>query len=305
MKTNNAIIKVLSIFSASLIFMLPTFAVESQKTMTIQRVADGSVIIDAVKDDIYNVATEQDMSEQNLTYFSSSPEDTTGKFITVYDSNYIYLYAEVSDSDIDYSNADSSQTWNRESIGVMLDFSYNRSENYEYSYADNGDLVCYINLSGDGVLATYHMYASDAKTGLFDKISYKTISDDGKGKIIYEIAMPFPSEVKVAEKLKFGMEVLATNAEGGTRVGVISWSPDGSEMWHYSDVCGTALLGAPVTAETVAETAAETAAPDTAAPVVAETAAAAPQTGSNATIAVAVMAIAASAAIYAIRKKQA
>ncbi len=214
------------------------------KTVTVPRISGGAVTVDGERDALYDLCEPQAMTEQNLDYFSGSFEDSTGTFWALYDNGYIYLYVDIADEDIDYSNENPEQTWNRESIGVMFDFSYNRTPQYEYSYAGNGDKVCYINLSGDGVMVTYHMYDKDQNNGLFDQIEFKTVSpESGAGHILYEIACPIPEEIDVEEGGKFGLEVIATEALGGTRQGCVSWSPEGSEMWHYSDVLGTAIWG--------------------------------------------------------------
>lgn len=300
--------RVLSILAtvlfASLLLSTSVGAAESTKVMNVPRVPDGLIVIDAEKDDLYSHAEEQQLVEQNFEYFPMSPGNTNGVFYTLYDSNYIYLYVDVTDPDIDYSHATPEETWNRESIGVILDFSYIREEAYEYSYANSGDLICYINLSGDGTMVTYHMYATDADTGLYDKIKFATVADTGNGHILYELAMPIPEQVDVSEGLKFGFEITACNAELGSRVGVVTWSPEGSEMWHYTDVCGTAIFGAAVVVETPEpETEAE---PKTAAEAPVETVDTppSPATG-NITIAISIIAAASAStlAYFAAKKK--
>lgn len=268
-------------------------AEESKKTVTIPRVTDGVIRIDAQLDDAYGDCEAQAMTEQNLDYFENNPSDSTGVFYAVYDSSYVYIYVDVTDANIDYSHEDPEQTWNRESIGVMFDFSYIRTPEYEYSYADNGDLICYANLSGDDVLVTYHMYADDGP--YFEKIQHSTISEKG-GHIYYEIAMPIPSEVTIEEGGKFGLEVIACNAADGSRAGVVSWSPEGSEMWHYTDVCGTAVWGTySFEEEAAAAPAAEAPASDAAPAADAVPAAAAPAPAAEAAPAPAAAPVAAAA----------
>ncbi len=247
-------------------------AAESTKTLTIPRVPDGSINFadKTAMDEAYNLCEAQEMVEQNLAYFSSNPENSTGTFWALYDSEYIYVYVEVKDEVIDYTHEDPYQTWNRESVGVMLDFDYIREEAYEYNYAENGDNVAYLNFAGDFVAVTYHIYAqdladSDPNKGLYDLLQLQSVSDTGDGRILYEMALPFPDDFDVEEGAKFGFEVIATNAQDGSRQGVVSWSPEGSEMWHYTDVCGTAILGAAPAEEAPAdEPAADTTAPVTA-----------------------------------------
>ena len=226
-------------------------AVESTKTVTVPRVPDGTINYadGATLDEAYLLCEEQAIAEQNLEYFSSSPENSHGRFWAVYDSEYLYVYVEMTDEVIDYSHEDPNQTWNRESVGVMMDFDYIREEAYEYKYADNGDRVAYLNFAGDFVAVTYHIYANDLAEddpyyGLYDMLKLQSVADTGDGRILYEMALPFPDDFKPEEGAKFGFEICAPNAEDGTRQGCPSWSPEGSEMWHYTDVCGTAILGA-------------------------------------------------------------
>ena len=249
-------------------------AVESTKTLTIPRVPDGTIKFadNATMDEGYTLCPVQDIVEQNLDYFPNNPQNSTGKFWACYDSEYLYVYVEVKDDVIDYSHEDPYQTWNRESVGVMLDFDYIREEAYEYNYATNGDRVAYLNFAGDFVAQTYHIYASDLADGdeykeLNGLLKLQSVKDTGDGRILYEMALPFPDDVKVEEGTKFGFEILATNAENGGRQGCISWSPEGSEMWHYTDVCGTAILGAAPAVEAPADDAVEAPADGTEAPV--------------------------------------
>ena len=226
-------------------------AVESTKTITIPRVPDGTINYadGASLDEAYLLCEEQAMVEQNLDDWTDSPENSTGKFWAVYDSEYLYVYVEVTDAVIDYSHEDPEETWNRESVGIMIDFDYNRTEEYEYSYEDNGDRVAYLNFAGDFVAVTYHIYANDLEEsdpyyGLYDMLKLQSVSDTGDGRILYEVALPFPDDFKPEEGAKFGFEIGAQNAEDGGRVGVVSWSPNGHQMYKYTDVCGTVVLGA-------------------------------------------------------------
>lgn len=229
-------------------------ATESTNVLEIPYVADGTITIDGKMDDAYALCAVQNIAEQDLYYLPDNPQNASGQFWACYDSSYLYLFVEVADANIDYSNTDTSAVTSREAIGIMLDFDYNRSENYAYSYANNKDRVGYLNLSGDGYTVSYHIYASDLDGadpyyGLYDLITFDTVSDTKDGRILYEVALPFPEDMTLDAGTKFGMEILVNNAEGGARVGEATWSAGGYEMWQWSDVCGTAILGAPVVAE--------------------------------------------------------
>lgn len=231
---------VLSAFSSTV------FAQESEKSMTIPKVKDGAITVDAQKDEIYDNCEPQVIGEHNLGTFPDSPQNTSGEFYMVYDSEYIYLYVNVIDKGaVDYSNPYKEEIWNRDSIGVILDFSFNREFEYEYSYEKNGDKVCYVELSGDDYLVTNHMYAEDADTNLYEKIMRATMKHAvvmGVGNVAYEIAMPIPEGIELNSKTKVGFEISIQDAFEGTGVGVTSWSPNGALMYKWSDVCGRLMF---------------------------------------------------------------
>lgn len=303
---------------------------DSETTMTIPRVPDGSITIDGVMDEIYTKCENQLVEEYDFVNFSANPCSVTGNFYACYDSNYFYFFVDALDEfDIDYTNEDLSNPALRDCLGLMLDFDYNRSDKYAYSYADNQDRVGYINLGGDGVYATYHIYANDLPANdkysdLHDKIQFSTIPELNGEHIIYELALPIPADQDLSVGNKIGLGVLLNDAEFSLRVGQTLWAPESGDMWRWSDTCGTAVLGelvevavteteAPVTEteatveETVAET--EETVEETEAPVVeteetvedvVETEA--PQTFDAGVVAAAVAAV--SAAGFAVAKKK-
>lgn len=222
---------------------------DSQTSMIVPRVADGSITIDGVKDEIYSQCDTQAIAIQDLANFSANPEKHTGNFWACYDSNYFYMFVEATDKgEIDYTSEDTSNVVLREAVGIMLDFDYNRANEYAYSYADNKDRVGYINLSGDAYDATYHIYANnleetDTYHDLYSKIEFLTIPETDDGHIIYELALPIPADQDLTVGTKIGLGVLVNDAAGGERVGQALWSPEGGDMWRWSDACGTAVLG--------------------------------------------------------------
>ncbi len=201
---------------------------------------DGTAItVDGVKDAAYDECTKQSITDQNLGRFPDSPQNTTGEFWLTYDEDFIYLYVDITDPVIDYSHPNNYETWNRDSIGIILDFDYIRTADYYYDGTEN---ICYINLSGDNVLATYHKYGKQHYAEAFEKIETATVSNNGNGHILYEVAMPYPMGVDVSVGTNIGFEVCAIDSVDGGRVGHISWSEDGSFMDVRTDVLGTLIL---------------------------------------------------------------
>lgn len=209
----------------------------SNKSVVVPYLENASITIDAQKDASYSAP--QLLEEQNLSRFPNSPKDSKGSFCVAFDKNYIYLYVDIEDKNIDYSHGDPSHTWERESIGVILDFDYIRKANYKYNGSEN---ICYVNLSGDNILVTYHKYDKSKYNSTYSKIKKSTISNKN-GHIIYELALPYPSNYQVQGGKRIGFEVSAINAKGGRRVGHLSWSENGSYMDERLDVIGTAILG--------------------------------------------------------------
>lgn len=237
---------VLSLLILVSLFILPATATDEEiegKLIYISKVDKGAIIVDATKDALYGA--EQELVEQNLHAFSSSLMNSVGKFCAAYDDNYIYIYINIEDRDIDYSNPEPEKTWLRESVGIIFDFDYRRS--YESKYENPAFNVCYINLSGDGHVVTYHKYEKEHVNGLYERIETKTVKQTNDGHILYELALPIPENVSRDSGTKFGFEICAPDASNGTRVGCLSWSEFGYDMYQFTDVCGTAIFGeAPV-----------------------------------------------------------
>lgn len=248
---------------------------ESTESVTVPYTGD-SITVDAVKDAAYAACTELLMDEQNLeSGFANSPQNTTGKAWVVWDGGYLYLYAEITDPNIDYSyDTDdiNNYTWMKDMIGIMLDLDYNRTVDYEYSYENNGDHIIYLNGTCDGGLQGWHMTANG--TELYKLVKFISKIDTANGVISYEMAIPLETgEVAVNAGMKIGMEITAIDAQNAERLGQLSWSPYGAEMYHYTHVCGTAILSekpAAAAPETEAP-AIDTAAQNTDAPAAAQT----------------------------------
>ncbi|MBO5649748.1 MAG: hypothetical protein J6S76_07535, partial [Clostridia bacterium] len=221
-------------------------ATPSTKTMTIPGVANGSInVTDTVADAGYADGAVMNIDIHQFHHYGAHPANATGKAWVVYDAEYVYAYVEITDAAIDYSNADTSAVWERDSVGIMLDFDYNRAPDTKYGDNPNNK-VGYLNLSGDGHYVSYHIYNGDARpeyASTAEKVTYSSIANDN-GVIKYEFALPFPPEFNAVEGAKFGFEIMINNAEDGARAGTTCWSEDGNNMWRYSDCIGTATLGA-------------------------------------------------------------
>ncbi|MBO5649747.1 MAG: hypothetical protein J6S76_07530 [Clostridia bacterium] len=221
-----------------------TNAILSDKTATAPGVANGSInVADGTTLDAGYGTTSIPLVEFN-DQRGYSDHETYGKFWTAFDADYLYVYVEVTDPDIDYSGA---QDHMKDSVAILIDFDYNRTENYPYGDNPN-NRVGYLNLTGQGSYVSYHIYNGEARPEYADlaaMVKYSAVADTGDGRILYEFALPFPDDFEVVEGAKFGLEVQINACGDQQRLGMTTWSYDGSNNWRWSDCAGTMILGAP------------------------------------------------------------
>ena len=233
----------------------PAFALteldESPVQVGIVKVAAGSVVIDGKKDAAYDATSAIFVNEQNLSSWDESPCDTNANMWVIWDGAYIYIYAECNDAEIwtDHEG-DAGSIWSGDHLGIMFDFDYNRTIEYGYDYDDNGDNVVYINIAADGdsnFFTGYHLVQEGMP--LYNLTQTKAIIDSDAGKIYYEAQLPVPATlVEVKDGMKVGFEVGFTNASAagdngnGGRVGNVTISPFGSQMYRWTHPIATATL---------------------------------------------------------------
>ncbi len=240
----------------ALALAVPAFALteldESPVQVGIAKVAAGSVVIDGVKDAAYDVTNPIFVNEQNLDSWDESPANTNANMWVVWDGAYIYIYAVCNDNEIwiGHDGTDTGDYWNGDHLGIMFDFDYNRTIEYEYSYDDNGDNVVYVNIPATGDVNDFHGYHLNQEgMPYYSSVQTKAIIDADAGTITYEAQLPCPvTMVEISDGMKVGFEVGFTNGsiEGddgeGDRVGNVTLSPFGSKMYKWTHVCSTATL---------------------------------------------------------------
>ena len=234
----------------------PAFALteldESPVQVGIVKVPAGSVVIDGKKDAAYDATSAIFVNEQNLDSWDESPADTNANMWVIWDGAYIYIYAECTDDEIwvGHDGSDPGDYYDGDHLGIMFDFDYNRTIEYEYSYDDNGDNVVYINITAVGDVNDFCGYHLDQEgMPLYNLTQTKAIIDSDASKIYYEAQLPVPATlVEVKDGMKVGFEVGFTNGsiEGdggeGDRVGNVTISPFGSKMYKWTHCIATATL---------------------------------------------------------------
>ena len=185
------------------------------------------IVVDGEMDEQYElVGTKISLDEFNLYYWGVEPQNQSAEVYMTYDKDYLYLYVEVEDDNIDYSGG---PVWEKDSLGVILDFGYNRKkESYK---TVGGDQIGYVNIACDESYEYYMVYLAKYYS---DKIAYRSKILNGKYTI--EMQLPFLVEFK-GEKV--GFEVINCDSQNGGRVGVRTWNIDGYEMHEYTHCTGT------------------------------------------------------------------
>ncbi len=240
-----AVAMVLSLCVAS---FAHTAAEPSDKTVGIRKVTPGSIVIDGEKDDVYGVEPTIKCEEQNLEDWTDSPCSTYGNAWIVWDGAFVYFYAECYDDEPYYLHEDTESTWLRDSSAYMIDWDYNRTPEYAYSYDENGDNVCYVNLAGDGFLIGYHLI--DPSMPLYSQVQVETKDGTDTGVIVYELCIPAPvTTMDIKDGMVVGLEVQFINCSASAekpdedpRVGAVTWSEHGNDMYRWTHCLGTATL---------------------------------------------------------------
>lgn len=182
--------------------------------------------IDGQKDKLYDkVGTKITLDEFNLEYWEEKPRNKSAEIYLTYDKDYLYLYTEVIDDEID---ATGDEVWKKDSLGVILDFDYTR-EKVEYQ----GKGIGYVNIACSNAYEYYHEYLNEPYRSMIFHRSWVNVT---QGKYIIEMRLPFIEEFDGG---KTGFEVINTDCINGDRCGVRTWNIDGSQMYKYTHCTGT------------------------------------------------------------------
>ena len=140
-----------------------------------------NIVVDGVKDAFWNYATPINIDQiRKLFLFNEAKSNTNpalGNISAMYDTNHLYLFAEISDSTKDMNNisawdafglnAYNSYKYHADHLDVYLDIKHNDPTNYDQkwgsSYNDGKDVVAHLELAaGVGELS----YTADGVSGL-------------------------------------------------------------------------------------------------------------------------------------------
>ncbi len=270
----------------------------------------GTPTIDAVKEDVWNNAQSIVVADEANGDASTLGQQSTAVVYSLWDGEFIYFYAVVTDPTVDAVLRDDA--WNQDAVGFMVDFGYVREP--EVSFRDLGDdsYAGYVNVPAVNGDANYPEQPTIfGVAGYSEKVTSQCrVTDTG-----YEIEIAIPLLYKnYVPGDKIGYEIFLNNAIGeGDRYGFSVWNNQGDgaggNSWQYSYNMGTLIFNpklepvveeAPAAVEEAAPVA--EAAPAAAPAAVPAAAAAAPQTSDFGIIAVVASLV--SLAGYAVSKKR-
>lgn len=177
----------------------------------------GTPVIDGIMDPIWEKANVVN------TKPVINPEAATAKIRTMWDTDYLYVYAEITDRVL---NAVNSDMWQQDSFEVFIDQNFGRSLSYEEDDAQYR--VSYKNIiSGMGKV----------ELALFK--SAAEVVQDG---YVVEIAVPL-SKVKGSPNNLIGVDFQVNDDNGsGTRTGQSHWNDTTNTAWQSTAVFGTVKL---------------------------------------------------------------
>lgn len=199
----------------------------------------GTAIVDGEKDAIYSSKGTEIPLSVNLGAKASA------KATLLWDGTYLYVFAEITDADLNDENADAYQ---HDSLEVFIDENNHKSEAYEAD--DKQYRVDYKNVqSFNGTKCTAQNLQSAVKE-----------TADG---YVIEAAYKW-TDITPAAGTEIGLELQINDADNsGKRIGTLSWYDESGMGWSKPSVFGTVVLKdtTPAPAATVTGTAVSTQTP--------------------------------------------
>ena len=186
--------------------------------MTIAKVGKDVIKVDGEQE----AAWEQAKEVQFQIRTGTTQAAASAKLL--WDEQYLYVLATVTDAALDKT---SSQVHERDSVEVFIDENNHKSDSYEAD--DKQYRIDYENeqsYNGDNCNAE-------------NVVSKTTVTDKG---YLVEAAFKW-TEITPEVGNTIGIELQINDAEGGKRIGTVSWYDESGQGWSSPGVFGTATLG--------------------------------------------------------------
>lgn len=186
--------------------------------MTIAQVGNGIIAVDGQKETVWDQAKDVQLQIRTGTTTAA----VTAKLL--WDEQYLYVLADVTDAALDKT---SSETHEQDSLEVFIDENNHKSDSYEDD--DKQYRINYENAQS----------FSGPNCNEENVVSAAVVTDKG-----YMIEAAFKwTEIAPAVGDTIGVELQINDAEGGKRIGTVSWYDESGQGWSSPGVFGTATLG--------------------------------------------------------------
>ncbi len=186
--------------------------------MTIAQIGNGIIAVDGQKETVWDQAKDVQLQIRTGTTKAA----VTAKLL--WDEQYLYVLADVTDAALDKT---SSETHEQDSLEVFIDENNHKSDSYEDD--DKQYRINYENAQS----------FSGPNCNEENVVSAAVVTDKG-----YMIEAAFKwTEIAPAVGDTIGVELQINDAEGGKRIGTVSWYDESGQGWSSPGVFGTATLG--------------------------------------------------------------
>ena len=186
--------------------------------MTIAQVGNGIIAVDGQKETVWDQAKDVQLQIRTGTTKAA----VTAKLL--WDEQYLYVLADVTDAALDKT---SSETHEQDSLEVFIDENNHKSDSYEDD--DKQYRINYENAQS----------FSGPNCNEENVVSAAVVTDKG---YLIEAAFKW-TEIAPAVGDTIGVELQINDAEGGKRIGTVSWYDESGQGWSSPGVFGTATLG--------------------------------------------------------------
>ena len=186
--------------------------------MTIAQVGNGIIAVDGQKEAVWDQAKDVQLQIRTGTTKAA----VTAKLL--WDEQYLYVLADVTDAALDKT---SSAVHEQDSIEVFIDENNHKSDSYEDD--DKQYRINYENARS----------FNGPNCNEENVVSAAVVTDKG---YLIEAAFKW-TEIAPAVGDTIGVELQINDAEGGKRIGTVSWYDESGQGWSSPGVFGSATLG--------------------------------------------------------------
>ena len=176
----------------------------------------GTAEVDGVKESSWDTAVTIPLT------IRSGAKASAGASL-MWDQEYLYVFAQIKDSELD---AASSQVHEKDSLEIFIDENNHKSDAYEED--DKQYRINYLN----------EQSFNGPKCKAENIQSMVTTTEDGYN---VEAAIKW-TDIVPASDMEIGIELQINDAEGGKRIGTLSWYDESGNGWSSPGVFGTAML---------------------------------------------------------------